>query len=112
MPPSTTPQPARAHAAAPSRCARSCRCRHAPDPVEGASQLAAEEGVAAVFRSEFGRAVALLARSLGEVGAAEDAVAEAYATALRRWPRDGIPDNPAGWIVTVARNHAIDQLRR
>ena len=76
------------------------------------SQLAAEEGVAAVFRSEFGRAVALLARSLGDIGAAEDAVAEAYATALRRWPKVGIPDNPAGWIVTVARNQAIDQLRR
>jgi RNA polymerase sigma-70 factor (ECF subfamily) len=73
------------------------------------------DGAAAVdeaFRAEFGRAVALLARVLGDVGLAEDAVQDAYVQALRRWPRDGVPSNPRAWIVTVARNRAIDRLRR
>jgi RNA polymerase sigma-70 factor, ECF subfamily len=65
-----------------------------------------------VFREEFGRAVALLARVLGDVGLAEDAVQEAYAAAVRRWPADGVPENPRAWIVAVARNRAIDALRR
>ena len=65
-----------------------------------------------VFRSEFGRAVALLARVLGDIGLAEDAVQDAYLAALRRWPADGVPDNPRAWIVAVARNRAIDRLRR
>jgi RNA polymerase sigma-70 factor (ECF subfamily) len=73
---------------------------------------AAADAIAAVFRSEFGRAVAILARVLGDVSDAEDAVQDAYAQALRRWPETGVPDNPAGWIVTVARNRAIDRLRR
>ena len=73
------------------------------------------DGAAAVdrvFRDEFGRAVALLARVLGDVGLAEDAVQEAYLAAVRRWPADGVPDNPRAWIVAVARNRAIDRLRR
>ena len=65
-----------------------------------------------VFREEFGRAVALLARVLGDVGYAEDAVQDAYLEALRRWPADGVPANPRAWIVAVARNRAIDRLRR
>ena len=65
-----------------------------------------------VFRSEFGRAVALLARVLGDIGIAEDAVQDAYLAALRRWPADGVPENPRAWIVAVARNRAIDRLRR
>ena len=72
----------------------------------------AADTIGAVFRSEFGRAVAILARVLGDVSDAEDAVQDAYAQAVRRWPETGIPDNPAGWIVTVARNRAIDRLRR
>ena len=72
----------------------------------------AADAIAAVFRSEFGRAVAILARVLGDVSDAEDAVQDAYAQALRRWPETGVPANPAGWIVTVARNRAIDRLRR
>lgn len=73
------------------------------------------DGAAAVdeaFRAEFGRAVALLARVLGDIGLAEDAVQDAYLAALKRWPRDGVPDNPRAWIVTAARNRAIDRLRR
>jgi RNA polymerase sigma-70 factor, ECF subfamily len=73
------------------------------------------DGAAAVdeaFRAEFGRAVALLARLLGDIGLAEDAVQDAYLAALRRWPQDGVPANPRAWIVTAARNRAIDRLRR
>jgi RNA polymerase sigma-70 factor, ECF subfamily len=56
--------------------------------------------------------VAALARSIGDLDRAEEAVQEAYATALRRWPTDGVPANPAAWVLTVARNAAIDALRR
>jgi RNA polymerase sigma-70 factor, ECF subfamily len=65
-----------------------------------------------VFRNEHGRAVAVLARVFGDIGIAEDAVQDAFAAALRRWPRDGVPPSPAGWIITTARNRAIDRLRR
>jgi len=65
-----------------------------------------------VFRQEWGPAVAALARWSGDLTIAEDAVQEACAEALRTWPRDGVPDNPGGWLVTVARNRARDRLRR
>src|SRR5271167_5090702 len=65
-----------------------------------------------VFRREWGPTVAALARWSGDLTVAEDAVQEACAEALRTWPRDGVPDNPGGWLVTVARNRARDRLRR
>jgi RNA polymerase sigma-70 factor (ECF subfamily) len=65
-----------------------------------------------VFRREWGPAVAALARWSGDFTVAEDAVQEAFAEALRVWPRDGVPDNAGGWIVAVARNRALDRLRR
>lgn len=65
-----------------------------------------------VFREEWGRAVAILTRILGDLELAEDAVQDAFATALERWPRDGVPRNPGAWIVTTARNRAIDRIRR
>jgi RNA polymerase sigma-70 factor (ECF subfamily) len=65
-----------------------------------------------VFREEWGRAVAILIRVLGDFDLAEDAVQDAFATALERWPRDGMPRNPGAWIVATARNRAIDRLRR
>jgi RNA polymerase sigma-70 factor (ECF subfamily) len=68
--------------------------------------------VGALFREEWGRAVAALTRVLGDLQPAEDAVQDAFATALERWPRDGLPANPGAWIITVARNRAIDRLRR
>lgn len=70
------------------------------------------EQIAAVFRAEYGRAVAVLIRMLGDIDLAEDAVADAFAIASRRWPQDGPPPSPAGWIITTARRRAIDQLRR
>ncbi|SNS59087.1 RNA polymerase, sigma subunit, ECF family [Geodermatophilus saharensis] len=68
--------------------------------------------VEAVFRESYGRAVAILTRLLGDVDAAEEAVQDAFTTAVARWPHDGVPPSPAGWIVTTARNRAIDRLRR
>jgi RNA polymerase sigma-70 factor (ECF subfamily) len=65
-----------------------------------------------VFREEWGRAVAILTRIVGDLELAEDAVQDAFATALERWPRDGVPRNPGAWVVTTARNRAIDRIRR
>jgi RNA polymerase sigma-70 factor, ECF subfamily len=70
------------------------------------------ELVGAVFKEEWGRAVAVLTRVLGDLDRAEDAVQDAFATALERWPRDGTPANPGAWLITTARNRAIDRLRR
>ncbi|MEH0474403.1 sigma-70 family RNA polymerase sigma factor [Streptomyces sp. B21-097] len=68
--------------------------------------------VEAVFRAEYGRAVAVLVRFLGDIDLAEEAVQDAFATAVRRWPQTGVPPSPAGWIITTARNRAVDRLRR
>ena len=68
--------------------------------------------VGRVFRAEYGRAVSVLVRVLGDIDLAEDAVQEAFAQAVRKWPADGLPPAPAGWIITTARNRAIDRLRR
>jgi RNA polymerase sigma-70 factor, ECF subfamily len=65
-----------------------------------------------VFRAESGRAVASLIRLLGDIDLAEEAVQDAFVTALRRWPETGLPPSPAGWIITTARNRAIDRIRR
>jgi len=76
--------------------------------------VTAERAVAAgeVFRREYGRCVAALIRFLGDIDAAEEAVQDAFAVAVARWPADGQPPNPGAWIVTTARNRAIDRLRR
>jgi RNA polymerase sigma-70 factor, ECF subfamily len=68
--------------------------------------------VEATFRREHGRAVATLVRLLGDITLAEEAVQDAFVAALERWPRDGVPANPGGWIVTTARRRAIDRFRR
>jgi len=65
-----------------------------------------------IFREESGRSVATLIRIFGDVDIAEDAVQEAFAIALRKWPVEGLPPNPGGWVTTTARNRAIDHLRR
>ncbi|MGW3603816.1 RNA polymerase sigma factor [Micromonospora sp. NPDC005161] len=70
------------------------------------------ENVESVFRAEYGRAVAVLVRLLGDIDLAEEAVQDAFTIALRRWPQTGPPPSPAGWIITTARNRAIDRLRR
>jgi RNA polymerase sigma-70 factor (ECF subfamily) len=68
--------------------------------------------IARCFRDDAGRAVAKLARAVGDLTLAEDAVADAYVTALERWPADGFPAQPSAWILTTARRRAIDRLRR
>jgi RNA polymerase sigma-70 factor (ECF subfamily) len=73
---------------------------------------AAADAVARVFHDEHGRAIATLIRVLGDFDLAEEAVADAYVTALEKWPADGTPSNPGAWIVTTARNRAIDRARR
>jgi RNA polymerase sigma-70 factor, ECF subfamily len=65
-----------------------------------------------IFRAEYGRAVSVLVRAFGDIDVAEDAVQDAFTEAVRRWPAAGIPPSPAGWIITTARNRAIDRLRR
>jgi RNA polymerase sigma-70 factor, ECF subfamily len=65
-----------------------------------------------VFREEYGRAVAVLVRVFGDIDLAEEAVQEAFTVAVASWPHTGLPPAPAGWIITTARNRAIDRLRR
>ena len=74
--------------------------------------MSTAEPVDRLFRHESGRAVATLIRVLGDFDLAEDAVQEAFVVALERWPADGVPENPGAWITRVARNKAIDRLRR
>jgi len=68
--------------------------------------------IEATFREAYGRAVATLVRAFGDIDLAEEAVQDAFTVALARWPVDGLPPSPAGWIVTTARRRAVDRLRR
>lgn len=76
------------------------------------TEQAVADRIAAIHRAWFGRAVGVLVRSLRDLDLAEESVQDAFATALVRWPRDGIPDEPGAWIVRTAQNRAIDVLRR
>lgn len=76
------------------------------------TSLTSQSDIERAFRAESGRAVATLVRRFGDIDIAEEAVQEAFLRALRKWPTDGIPPSPAGWIITTAKNHAIDRLRR
>jgi RNA polymerase sigma-70 factor (ECF subfamily) len=71
-----------------------------------------EGSVARAFQEEWGRIVATLIRSTGDWDLAEECAQDAFARALERWPRDGVPDNPGAWLTTTARNRARDRLRR
>src|SRR4051794_41969486 len=64
-----------------------------------------------VFREEYGRALAVLVRVFGDIDVAEEAVQDAFTAAVQHWPSSGLPPSPAGWIITTARNRAIDRLR-
>src|SRR5204863_1211577 len=68
--------------------------------------------VESLFREEWGRALSILIRVLGDFELAEDALQEAFAVAVERWPAEGVPRNPSAWIVATARNRAIDRIRR
>ena len=75
-------------------------------------QAPAVSEIERVFAEEYGRAVAVLVRVFGDIDVAEEAVQDAFTTAVQRWPSSGVPPSPAGWIITTARNRAIDRLRR
>src|SRR5689334_2331528 len=90
------------------RRARPASCDH----IRAAAVDSGAVTVEAVFRREYGRCVATLIRFLGDIDAAEEAVQDAFTVAAARWPSDGQPPNPGAWIVTTARNRAIDRLRR
>ncbi|MEA3019708.1 MAG: polymerase sigma-70 factor, subfamily, partial [Actinomycetota bacterium] len=83
-----------------------------PAPTGPDSTDSAPTNIERVFRAESGRAVASLVRHLGDIDLAEEAVQDAFVVALQRWPETGLPPSPAGWIITTARNRAIDRLRR
>ena len=70
------------------------------------------EAITRAHRSEWARVVASLTRRFGDLDVAEEAAAEAFATAVERWPRDGVPPNPGAWLTTTAARKAIDRLRR
>jgi RNA polymerase sigma-70 factor (ECF subfamily) len=74
--------------------------------------LVATADIESVFRAQFGKAVATLTRQFGDISLAEEAVQDAFVTAVRRWPSEGLPPDPAGWIMVTARNRVIDRLRR
>ena len=80
-----------------------------PGPV---GESHARETIARVHHEEWARVVAALARRFGDLDVAEEAAAEAFATAVARWPAEGVPPNPAGWLTTTAQRKAIDRLRR
>ena len=74
--------------------------------------MTAAAEVEGIFRQEYGRVVSVLVGVFGDIEFAEDAVQDAFATALERWPRDGLPPSPAGWLITTARRKGIDRARR
>ena len=71
-----------------------------------------DEPIARAYREEWARIVATLAKRYGDLDLAEDAAAEAFATAVERWPVDGTPPNPGGWLTTTASRKALDRIRR
>ncbi|MGN6239721.1 MAG: RNA polymerase sigma factor [Cellulosimicrobium cellulans] len=73
---------------------------------------ATSRAVEDAFRTEWGRVLGAVARSTGDLDLAEESAQEAFATALRTWGRDGVPDRPGAWLTTTARRYAIDVLRR
>jgi RNA polymerase sigma-70 factor (ECF subfamily) len=82
--------------------------------VSGLNSVAAcpRSEIERVFREEYGRSVAVLVRTFGDIDIAEEAVQDAFEAAVHRWPSTGLPPSPAGWIITTARNRAIDRVRR
>jgi len=74
--------------------------------------MPADTELGRIFREEYGRAVSVLVRYFGDIDIAEEAVQDAFTRAVQRWPASGVPPSPAGWIITTAKNRAIDKLRR
>src|SRR5690606_119407 len=108
---STRPSSARRTSASPSRSARST-APDAPPSGAGTTMTDVSRTVEAVWRMESPRLVAGLARTLRDVGLAEEVAQEAFVAALEQWPAQGVPDNPGAWLTTVARRRAVDLVRR
>lgn len=81
-------------------------------PRDGPRDGAVGTAVEHAFREEWARVLAAVARSTGDLDLAEECTQEAFATALRTWTRDGVPERPGAWLTTTARRHALDRLRR
>src|SRR5690348_18510896 len=81
-----------------------------PERSDAAAQ--AREAVDAVYRAESRRVLATLIRLLGDFDLAEEALHDAFASAVEQWPREGVPDNPRAWLVSAGRFRAIDGMRR
>ena len=76
------------------------------------SDVDIREAITQAHRTEWARVVASLTRRFGDLDVAEEAAAEAFATAVERWPATGVPPNPGGWLTTTAQRKAIDRIRR
>jgi RNA polymerase sigma factor (sigma-70 family) len=96
----------------PRPCRSRCDLSRGGRGLRSEGQLITATEIEAVFRAEYGRAVAVLVRAFGDIDLAEEAVQDAFTAAVVRWPATGTPPSPAGWIITTARNRAIDRLRR
>src|SRR5437879_9686814 len=94
-----------------SRSRRASRGR-GPAPSRSARWWRGKQLLEQVFRNEWGRVLATLIGFLGDFDLAEEAAQEAFAIAAERWPRDGVPSNPGGWLVVTARNRAVARIRR
>ena len=86
--------------------------REAPPAHEGGPEVAARDALDAVASEEHGKLLSVLIRVLRDIDRAEEVLQDAFAAALERWPSEGVPDNPAAWVATVAKRRAIDTLRR
>src|SRR4029453_10567662 len=106
------------HSAGRARRRRSSRCRsrcgrsRAAESTDTGLDPARATEIERVFRAEYGRAVAVLVRVFGDIGVAEDAVADAFTAAVERWPGDGMPPSPAGWTFMNARRRGIKRVAR
>src|SRR4051812_30180972 len=114
MPPSPGPSGCRTRPTARSRSGHCPPIRRTPEPLaDPAHGTAAHLAIERAYREEWTSLLATLAGQVGgDVGLAEDAVAEAFAAAAAEWPTSGVPARPGGWLTTVARRRAIDALRR
>ena len=82
------------------------------EPRARASSPTPTRAIERIYREEYGRIVASLVRRFGDIDIAEEAAGEALLVAVERWPVDGVPPNPGGWLTTTAGNRAIDKIRR
>ena len=76
------------------------------------NRIDVREAITQAHHEEWARVVAALTRRFGDLDVAEEAAAEAFATAVERWPVDGVPPNPGGWLTTTATRKALDRIRR